>query len=108
MLWISCVRNAILGKFFLFIDDDVIIEKKTIKYLQIFPLKNFDIVCGKYNDEKMGNNFSTIYDNTSIDYRMFNGNEFNLKPESIFINLCVIFSTLGFIFPFLTGISNPQ
>ena len=25
----------------------------------------------------MGNNLSTIYDNMTIDYRMFNGNEFN-------------------------------
>ena len=92
------------GKFFLFIDDDVIIEKKTIKYLQIFPLKNFDIVCGKYNDEKMGNNFSTIYDNMTIDYRMFKGNEFNqIYSSSHFIIRNEIFNQSGGFNEYIKG-----
>ena len=67
---VSKTRNYgaknVSGKYIFFIDDDVLIENKTINYLHSFPFKHFDIICGKYNDDKIGDNFFSKFQNITL------------------------------------------
>ena len=96
-------KNAI-GKYLFFIDDDVLIETKTTNYLQNFPLKNFDIVCGKYNDDKIGENFFSKFQNITLNYRLLNGTEKNqIFSSSHFLIKKEIFDKSGGFNEFLKG-----
>ena len=88
-------KNA-TGKYLFFIDDDVLIETKTTNYLQTFPLKNFDIVCGKYSDDKIGENFFSKFQNITLNYRLLNGTENNqIFSSSHFLTKKEIFDKSG-------------
>ena len=96
-------KNAI-GKYLFFIDDDVLIETKTTNYLQNFPLKNFDIICGKYNDDKIGENFFSKFQNITLNYRLLNGTEKNqIFSSSHFLIKKEIFDKSGGFNEFLKG-----
>ena len=78
---VSKTRNYgaknVSGKYIFFIDDDVLIENKTINYLHSFPFKHFDIICGKYNDDKIGDNFFSKFQNITLNYRALNSDKDN-------------------------------
>ena len=73
----NCGAKNASGEYIFFIDDDVLIENKTIDYFRSFPFKHFDIICGKYNDDKMGDNFFSKFQNITLNYRAINSHKNN-------------------------------